>query len=236
MQYFWDRPKGRVRALEKVCRGYTRILDVGGWWKPLRIATHVVDLKPYDTRAGGGWVGLGTGEAFERATWSQLDICSTRLPFDDKYFDFVYCGQTLEDVRDPIFVCKEMIRVGKKGLIEFPSMMVECHPGVDADARSSEYPGYERHRWLIATTEAGLLFIPKLVWLCNERFLTRDEFDYLRGFEVLWTECLWWTGDFSHEELEFGGRREIMPVLHHYFAKLREKYLVHAHSGGKPGM
>ncbi|MGH2732075.1 MAG: hypothetical protein ACRDJG_03885 [Actinomycetota bacterium] len=29
------------------------VVDVGGWWKPLSRADHVIDLLPYETRAGG---------------------------------------------------------------------------------------------------------------------------------------------------------------------------------------
>ncbi|MGH3608858.1 MAG: hypothetical protein ACRDRD_12325, partial [Pseudonocardiaceae bacterium] len=34
--------------------------DIGGWWKPLNRADHVVDLLPYETRAGGGRLGPGS--------------------------------------------------------------------------------------------------------------------------------------------------------------------------------
>jgi hypothetical protein len=32
----------------------------------------------------------------------------------------VICSHTLEDIRDPLWVCSEMIRIGKAGYIELP--------------------------------------------------------------------------------------------------------------------
>ena len=36
--------------IEKRVRGADRALDVGGWFAPLNIATHVIDIYPYDSR------------------------------------------------------------------------------------------------------------------------------------------------------------------------------------------
>jgi hypothetical protein len=72
-----------------------------------------------------GWYAPPQGggrEWFGRGTWIQRDICD-REPFlfKDKEIDFVVCSQTLEDVRDPLWVCSEMIRVAKAGYIEVPA-------------------------------------------------------------------------------------------------------------------
>ncbi len=54
------------------------------------------------------------------------DICDHEpYPFGDQEFDFVICSQTLEDVRDPIWVCSEINRIGKAGYIEVPSRLEE---------------------------------------------------------------------------------------------------------------
>jgi ubiquinone/menaquinone biosynthesis C-methylase UbiE len=46
-------------------------------------------------------------EGFTRDTWVQRDICDHEpWPFEDRQFDFVVCSHTLEDVRDPVWVCK----------------------------------------------------------------------------------------------------------------------------------
>ena len=50
-----------------------------------------------------------------------LDINAEPLPFPDGSFDFIYCRHTLEDIYDPMWVCREMGRVGRAGYIETPS-------------------------------------------------------------------------------------------------------------------
>lgn len=219
--FYWDPPEWRVRKVEEICRNAKRVLDVGGWWKPLRCATHVIDILPYETRGGGGWIGSGDRERFTAETWTVMDICSGPWPFPDKFFDFVYCGQTLEDVRDPIAVCREIIRVGKRGLIEVPSIWIECQYGVDAAPDSTTYPGYERHRWLVWVNENALLFIPKLVWLNGMHFVPPEESERLRADQSLWTDELCWEGQFEFSELPFAGRKEILPILYDYFSNIR---------------
>lgn len=80
----------------------------------------VIDMMPYETRGRFGSQG-GNREYFEKSSWIQRDICSHEVfPFRDKQFDFVICSHTLEDIRDPIWVCQEMNRMGKRGYIETP--------------------------------------------------------------------------------------------------------------------
>src|SRR4030043_967401 len=94
------------------------VLEVGGWFRPFKRANWVVDVMPYETRGKGGVDG-GVREYFSKQTWIQRDICSREpLPFKDKEIDFVICSHTLEDVRDPIFLCSEICRIGKRGYIE----------------------------------------------------------------------------------------------------------------------
>ena len=44
------------------------------------------------------------------------------LPFPDGHFDYVYCSHVLEHVPDPIAACREIMRVGKRGYIETPTL------------------------------------------------------------------------------------------------------------------
>jgi ubiquinone/menaquinone biosynthesis C-methylase UbiE len=45
-----------------------------------------------------------------------------RLPFADKSFDYVYCSHVLEHADDPLAVCRELVRIGKRGYIETPTL------------------------------------------------------------------------------------------------------------------
>ncbi|MCD4773524.1 MAG: class I SAM-dependent methyltransferase [Bacteroidales bacterium] len=47
------------------------------------------------------------------------------LPFDDKSFDYVICCHVMEHVPDPAKFMNELIRVGKRGYIEVPSLTGE---------------------------------------------------------------------------------------------------------------
>lgn len=42
------------------------------------------------------------------------------LPFATKSIDFVYCSHVLEHAAEPLMVCREIVRVGKRGYIETP--------------------------------------------------------------------------------------------------------------------
>jgi len=139
------------------------VLDVGGWSNPLARADWVIDLGSYATRGWYAW-GLGSerGEARERFTadrWVELDICGPEpWPFDDGMFDFVVCTHTLEDVRDPIRVCTEMMRVGAAGFVETPSAALELTRGI----QSPLWCGWNHHRWLVEREGDGLVFRAKL--------------------------------------------------------------------------
>lgn len=49
------------------------------------------------------------------------DINEGLPEFSDQSFDFVVMSQTLQVIEDPILLLKEMVRVGKQGLVIFPN-------------------------------------------------------------------------------------------------------------------
>lgn len=154
-----DMYEGNVNKILSMIRPDDIVLDVGGWAQPFRRANYVLDIFPYETR---GWYqhlgmppSLGEGpEYFTRETWIQRDICDKEpWPFADKSIDFVICSHTLEDVRDPLWVCSEIIRVGKRGYIEVPSLYAEFLP-----SRNTRLAGAPHHRWLITIKNNKILF------------------------------------------------------------------------------
>jgi len=95
------------------------VLDVGGWADPMPRADWVMDLMPYETRGLYGEAGDSDAERFGPETWIVRDICAREpFPFADGEVDFVVCSHTLEDIRDPLWVCSELTRVAKAGYIE----------------------------------------------------------------------------------------------------------------------
>ena len=53
------------------------------------------------------------------------------LPFEDKSFEVAVSSHTLEDIRDPLFLCAELNRVTKAGYIETPSIVAELTFGIN---------------------------------------------------------------------------------------------------------
>jgi hypothetical protein len=128
------------------------VLDVGGWASPLARADWVIDLLPYATR---GLYGEAAGEErFSASTWVERDICDREpWPFADDQFDFAICSHTLEDVRDPIWVCSELSRVARAGYVETPSRVEEQSLGV-----AGPFAGWSHHHWLVDPVPGGLEF------------------------------------------------------------------------------
>jgi len=91
-----------------------RVLDVGSGGYPFPHATVLVDAFPKTTTLRGEPL-VTAGKPFVVATVEDL-------PFRDGSFDFVYCAHLLEEVEDPLKACKEIMRVGKRGFIECPTM------------------------------------------------------------------------------------------------------------------
>jgi SAM-dependent methyltransferase len=146
---------------DKYFTGCHRILDVGGWFIPEPRATHVVDLMPWETRGATLSLKSLPGEKFTKATWFQADFLAAnfRLPFEDKTFDLVICGHTIEDLVNPAPILREMERVGIRGIIECPSRIAEQTIGIDG--RKSSLPGYHHHHWIVETENDRLILYSK---------------------------------------------------------------------------
>jgi len=124
-----------------------KVLDVGGNKNTHKQATHIIDIlaKPKGCKL----------------KYTQMDVCSGKWPFKNKEFDYVYCSNLLEDIKDPVFVCKEMMRVGKAGRIVVPNVITECRLGVDTWPKSYMYAGFIHHRWLCLVKLNEITFLPK---------------------------------------------------------------------------
>lgn len=180
------------------------VLDVGGWADPFERADWVIDLMPYETRGlyeRNGWVSPRSAtERFSARTWVQRDLCDREpYPFADKAIDFAICSQTLEDLRDPLWACSELIRIARAGYIEVPSRLEEQSWGVNGP-----FVGWSHHRWLIDIAGDDLRFVPKL-----HEMHARREWHFPQGFWRTLDEeervlALWWDGSFAfHEQIFF---------------------------------
>lgn len=155
-----------------------RVLDVGGATNRLPRADVVLDLLP-----GADVV----RDVCDREPW----------PFADDEFDFAICSHTLEDVRDPIWVCSELRRVARAGYVEVPSRLEEQSWGVHG-----EWAGWAHHRWLIDVEDDGLVFGHK------SHAVHRIGNHFPRGFHATLSperrvQWLWWEGGFEARERIF---------------------------------
>lgn len=160
---------------ERICKTLPEsalVLDVGGGAAPWSRADWVIDSLPFEQQGrlaghaarerGEGGQEVDSAETRVYASvrhsprrWVQQDLCDRRpWPFGDREFDFVSCTHVLEDVRDPVWVCSEMRRVGRRGYIETPSRAVEQSLGVEHPC----YAGFYHHRWLVSVEENVLVF------------------------------------------------------------------------------
>jgi hypothetical protein len=186
------------------------VLDVGGGGKPFPRADWVIDLLPYEERGLYGPPPEPAAERFSASTWVQRDICAREpWPFADRQFDFSVCSHTLEDVRDPVFVCSELIRVSKAGYIEVPSRLEEQSYGFQGP-----WVGWGHHHWLIEVEDDEIAFVFK-----HHVIHGRAGDHFPAGFhDSLSPEqrviSLWWTGSFRYRERIFLDA----PSLDHYVA------------------
>jgi hypothetical protein len=175
------------------------VLDVGGAGSPFARANWVIDLLPYEERGLYGPEPDPSSERFSAATWVQRDMCAREpWPFSDRQFDFSVCSHTLEDVRDPVFVCSELTRVSKAGYIEVPSRLEEQSYGFQGP-----WVGWGHHHWLIDLDGDELTFVFK-----HHVLHGRDSDHFPAGFrDTLSAEqrvlTLWWEDSFHYRERVF---------------------------------
>jgi hypothetical protein len=204
------------QILDRVAPG-DLVLDVGGWGRPFTRADWVLDLMPYETRGLYGQDGEPP-ERFSRDTWVRRDICDRDpWPFEDDRFDFVVCSHTLEDVRDPIWVCSELVRVAKAGYVEVPSRLEEQSYGFQGP-----WVGWGHHRWLIDRDGERLDFVFKHAVVHG-----RDSDHFPAGFqEALSPEqrvtTLFWDGSFEFRERVFTSAEELDPYVADFVRRNRD--------------
>jgi hypothetical protein len=176
------------------------VLDVGGWAHPFARADWVLDLMPYETRGLYGRPDSDP-ERFTDATWVTRDICAREpWPFEDGQFAFCVCAHTLEDIRDPVWVCDEMARVARAGYIEVPSRVQEMTWGVQGD-----WTGWGHHHWLCDVEEASatIRFLFKHHIVNAERFRLPPGSSESGASEATVSQ-LWWQDELhAYEHFDF---------------------------------
>ncbi len=80
-------------------------------------------------------------------------------------WDFAICTHTLEDISNPLMVCRYIERIAKAGFIAFPSKYYEFGRfGVDT------YRGFIHHRWIFDMVDGELVGYPKINYVEHKKF------------------------------------------------------------------
>lgn len=207
-----------LRRISERLDDSARVLDVGGWARPLNRADWVLDLMPYDSRGMLGHDGEG-GERFSSDTWVERDICAREpWPFEDRSFDFAVCSHTLEDLRDPVWVCAELQRVARAGYIEVPSRLEEQSWNVQGP-----WVGWGHHHWLIDVEDDDITFVfkPHILGGIPGSAFPAGFADLLPAGDR--RQMLWWEGRFGCRERLFYDPGELNAYLTGFVADNLER-------------
>lgn len=192
-----------------------KVLDIGGWALPFNRANFIMDAEAYETR---GYYNRtfarnnpfppigGNVECFNAQHWIQRDICDKEpYPFASRELDFVICSHTLEDVRDPLWVCSEMIRIGKAGYIEVPSRVFESCRGHEPGIA-----GLSHHRWLIDIDGSGssIQFMQKIHRIHNRQYSLPNSVAKTLT-ETQKVQWLFWEDTFCYSETTLHGSDQL---------------------------
>ncbi len=194
------------------------VVDVGGGANPLPRADYVIDGLAYKAR-GALRKGAGQDDGIPEEHWVTLDICEHKpWPFPDKYFDYANCTHVLEDVRDPVWVCSEIQRIAKAGIISTPSRIVEQSRGVEHPC----YAGYYHHRWLVSVEGSQLVFRFKPHSLHVIRGAIVADVGPNRQIDSRYVEMIFeWSGSFQAVEYLCFDDQQVEHELCEYAASVR---------------
>lgn len=178
-------------------------LDVGASSAPIRRADYIIDAVPYTAINRDQAKGPGE-ERFSEERYVMHDICQREpWPFKDKQFDYSFCSHLLEDIRDPIWVCSELIRVSKAGYIEIPSRLYETTFGIEA----RDLAGASHHRWLVDLMDGKLRFTFKYFYAHAKAVNRNRRNPRVRGDELVLK--LEWKDTFDYSENWLNSGKEI---------------------------
>lgn len=139
------------------------VVDLGGGYGCLARADWVVDLMPYAT-AVSQFGTYGPGQRRHTSdTWVVQDLCNPLTRFVDKQFDYCFCSQTVEDVRDPIGLIREISRIARSGFISTIHWTYEINAQISTQfgAPRDDFVGYWHHRWSVNVRNGRFEFVVK---------------------------------------------------------------------------
>jgi len=195
------------------------VADLGGAAMPFNRANYIIDMMPYEKRGQNGSIGP-LNEYFTKDTWLIHDMCNGMLPFKDKELDFILCGHTLEDIRDPIHVCSEMIRVSKGGYLECPARSLESIMSLQQNGML----GFGNHRWFVEIKNNEVIFTEK-----THLTYTNSSYYLPKSFEnkIPWGKRsigLFWDNNFKYKENILIHHTDVKNDLINFVKNIKKEY------------
>lgn len=199
--------KKSIRSIYSILESIPReanVLDVGGASAPFKRANTIIDFVQFESINTAQAKGPGVIQ-FSKSTYISHDICSREpWPINDKEFDFSICSHVLEDVRDPIWVCSEIIRVSKAGYIEIPSRLYETSFNLEI----KNLAGASHHRWLIDLDKNDSLRFTFKYMHVHSKAVNKNTSVYNKENPEMYL-CLEWQDSFSFYENWLNSGKEI---------------------------
>lgn len=181
--YTGDDWSHRARKVSGLMREYTtpqKVLDVGcATGALLKSFTNIHEITGVDI--GDAFLAQAMRNGYKKAI--QLDVSTQPLPFDNKTFDVVFCGECIEHIVDTDWLYCEINRVLKTGghfLLTFPNvrtpvslamMLLDLPPMYSARYRAGHVRDFTAKTMKIALTNNGFridkmigadFYLPKL--------------------------------------------------------------------------
>jgi len=170
----------------------TNVIDIGCAQTPFMKATHIVDFSKETDKI----------ERIEKSNKFNIDLDIDKIPVIDKFFNFVYCRHTIEDIANPQFAVNEMLRVSPRGFIETPSPLIECLKCVDGQNCDGinpqlNYCGYIHHRYIVWSNKSNntIYFLPKypIIEYLNHNDSFLKKITYIANkYPVYWNNYYLW--------------------------------------------
>lgn len=123
--------------------------------------------------------------------WKAVDELN-KMELNIGKWDYAICTHTLEDINNPLFVCKQMEQIASKGLIVIPSKFREF-------SRFNSFRGFIHHRWIFDVIDGVLTGFPK------NNFIEEKEFDAVNDGKQFYEELvIEWEGEIGMKLINDG--------------------------------
>lgn len=156
-------------ARERRLRPEFSVVDVGGTvvgWSA-GVANAIVDINTPTT--GDNGIRFFRVNISREKDWK---IVESYVEEHGK-FDFSICTHTLEDIANPLLVCRKLSTISKGGYVAVPSKYIELARFEKVMPCGISYRGYIHHRWVFTVRNGEFFGFPKAPFIELDMFFDR---------------------------------------------------------------